>query len=96
MVAVKTAGPMSMNDIKEKARNFGIDAGKMKKVELVRAIQKAEGYNACYGTTNGTCTQTHCCWRSDCLKIRLTFNITDRATHFNDNDVHILTEVEDL
>ncbi len=70
MAAVKTIGPMSMTEIKEKAKYLGIDASKMKKVELVRAIQKAEGYNTCYGTSNGTCQQTECCWRWDCLKIR--------------------------
>lgn len=70
MVAVKTVGPVGMNEIKDKAKNLGIDGSKMKKVELIRAIQRAEGYNACYGTTNGTCSQTECCWRSDCLKIK--------------------------
>ena len=62
--------PMSMNDIKEKAKNLGIDASKMKKAEIVHAVQRAEGFNACYGTTNGTCSQMECCWRWDCLKIR--------------------------
>jgi predicted metal-binding transcription factor (methanogenesis marker protein 9) len=42
----------------------------MKKTELIRAIQGAEGNNTCYGTTNGTCQWTECCFRPDCLKIR--------------------------
>jgi predicted metal-binding transcription factor (methanogenesis marker protein 9) len=61
---------MSMAEIKEKARNHGIDPGNMKKIELIHAIQRSEGNNTCYGTTNGTCSQTLCCWRTDCLKIK--------------------------
>ena len=71
MTPVKTVSrPMSMTDIKEKAKNFGIDSANMKKTELILAIQRAEGNNTCYGTTNGTCQWTECCWRTDCLKIR--------------------------
>jgi hypothetical protein len=61
---------MTMGEIKDKAKNLGINPGTMKKTELIRAIQSAEHNNACYGTTNGTCQWTECCWRSDCLKIR--------------------------
>jgi len=64
------AKPLSMSEIKSKAQNLGINPGTMKKTELIRSIQKAEGNNACYGTTNGTCQWTECCFRSDCLKIR--------------------------
>jgi hypothetical protein len=71
MTPVTTATrAMSMADIKEKAKNLGINAGTMKKTELIRAIQGAEHNNTCYGTSNGTCQWTACCWRSDCLKIK--------------------------
>ncbi|MBN2019043.1 MAG: hypothetical protein JW749_02325 [Sedimentisphaerales bacterium] len=71
MAPVSTASrPVSMAEIKEKAKNLGINPVNLKKTELIRAVQRAEGNNACYGTTNGTCQWTHCCWRSDCLKIR--------------------------
>ncbi len=62
--------PLSMTEIKDKAKNVGVNPGTMKKTELIRAIQSAEHNNACYGTTNGTCQWTECCWRTDCLKIR--------------------------
>ena len=71
MTPVKVAErAMTMGEIKDKAKNLGITAGTMKKTELVRAIQNAEGNQACYGTTNGTCQWTECCFRPDCLKIR--------------------------
>jgi predicted metal-binding transcription factor (methanogenesis marker protein 9) len=64
------AKPITMADIKEKAKNLGINSTNVKKTELIHAIQRAEGNNTCYGTTNGTCQWTECCFRSDCLKIR--------------------------
>ena len=71
MTPVKVAErAMTMGEIKDKAKNLGITPGTMKKTELIRAIQSAEHNNACYGTTNGTCQWTECCWRTDCLKIR--------------------------
>ena len=71
MTPVKVAErAMTMGEIKDKAKNLGITPGFMKKTELIRAIQSAEGNTACYGTTNGTCQWTDCCFRADCLKIR--------------------------
>jgi hypothetical protein len=61
---------MTMSEIKIKAKALGIDGGKMKKTELVHAIQKAEGFTPCYGRSNGSCPWTQCCWRSDCFKTR--------------------------
>ena len=71
MTPVKTSEkPMTMAQIKQKATSLSINPGTMKKTELIRAIQAAEGNQQCYGTTNGTCQWTNCCFRSDCLKIR--------------------------
>ncbi len=62
--------PMTMSDIKIKAKALGIDGSKMKKTELVHAIQKAEGCTPCYGRSNGSCPWTQCCWRGDCFKTK--------------------------
>jgi hypothetical protein len=59
-----------MAEIKNKAKNLGINSANLKKTELVHAIQHAEGYATCYGTSHGTCQWTNCCFRPDCLKIR--------------------------
>ena len=58
-----------MPELKEKAGNLGIQTGKMKKTEVIHAIQNAEHYTPCYGTTNGQCSQLECCFRGDCLKV---------------------------
>ena len=72
MAAVKTAkkSTMSMAQIKTKAKGLGINPANMKKMELIHAIQRSEGVSQCYGTTNGQCQWTNCCFRSDCLKIK--------------------------
>ena len=62
---------MNMPEIKDRAQALGIAPGRMKKTELIHAIQQAEGNPTCYGWSNGQCSQTNCCWMQDCLKIRL-------------------------
>jgi hypothetical protein len=58
---------MKMNDIKEIARQRGINPAKMKKVDLIRAIQADEGNNACCSTgVKNECGQDECLWRDDC------------------------------
>lgn len=71
MALVKTLErPITMAEIKSKAQSLGINPANLKKTELIHAIQRAERNNTCYGTTNGTCQWTECCWRTDCLRIR--------------------------
>jgi hypothetical protein len=42
----------------------------MKKLDLIRAIQKAENNIDCYGTQRVTsCREETCLWRSDCLAL---------------------------
>jgi len=62
---------MTMTEIKTKAKGLGLVPGKMKKVELVHAIQAAEGCTPCFGRSNGQCPYTDCCFMQDCLKTRL-------------------------
>ena len=58
---------MKMAEIRRKAVKIGLNAQGMKKVELVRAIQSAEGNVACFDTEKSDCDQLACCWRKDCL-----------------------------
>lgn len=58
---------MKMNEVKEKAKMLGIKAGKMKKSDLIKTIQKTEGNEPCFGSDNVHCSQMECCWRSDCI-----------------------------
>ena len=61
---------IKMPKIRKKAKDLGITPGKMKKPELIHAIQIAEGFAPCFGRSNGQCELTDCCFTADCLKIR--------------------------
>jgi hypothetical protein len=64
-------GSIQIGEIREKAKSIGITPGKMKKAELIRAIQTAEGNQPCFGRSGGECIYTNCCFIQDCLKTRL-------------------------
>jgi hypothetical protein len=58
---------MKLDEIKEIARQHGIKVGRMKKAELVRAIQLAEQNDPCFETSKSdVCGQDTCAWREDC------------------------------
>ena len=59
---------MKLADIKAKAADLGVDPGKMKKPDLIRAIQEAEGYPPSFGNNDGNCPYADCCWWDDCIK----------------------------
>jgi hypothetical protein len=59
---------MKLDEIRAIATKRGIKAGKMKKAELVHAIQNDEGNTPCFGTAeDGQCDQMECLWREDCI-----------------------------
>ncbi len=60
---------MPMLKVKNKAKKLGVTPGKMNKYDLIHAIQQAEHYNPCYGTSNGQCGNSNCCFMTDCLKV---------------------------
>lgn len=58
---------MKVDDIREIAKKHDLKPGKMKKADLVRAIQEAEKNTPCFETgTAMVCGQNHCRWREDC------------------------------
>ena len=61
---------MNMQEIRDRATTAGlVGVGKLRKAELIRKIQQAEGNDACYGAEwRQGCGEVHCCWRADCLK----------------------------
>jgi len=59
---------MKLDEIKEIAKRHTIKVGKMKKAELVRAIQQAENNDVCYETgAADNCGQDDCIWRGECV-----------------------------
>jgi hypothetical protein len=62
---------MTMTEIKNKAKNLGINPGKMKKVQLIHEIQKTEGNYPCFGSAVDWCEHSDCCFMNDCFKTQL-------------------------
>ena len=59
---------MKLQEIKPIAKAKGINSRNLKKTELIRTIQQAEGNSDCYGSvSSGFCDQMGCLWRDDCL-----------------------------
>ena len=65
---------MKMEEIRAKAKELGVKTSKLKKAELILKIQAVEGNEQCYGTTNGSCPYTECCFRYDCFRASRCFN----------------------
>jgi hypothetical protein len=62
---------MRLSEIERKAKGLGIrDTWKFSKKDLIKTIQRSEGFVDCFGTTNAKagCSQMACCWRTDCLR----------------------------
>ena len=58
---------VALPDIKKKAKEMGIAGTKMKKDDLILAIQKAEGNFPCFKSATSMCDQWTCLWRDECL-----------------------------
>ena len=58
---------MTMDELRMIARERGIKSGKLKKSDLIRAIQREEGNSDCFGKESSTaCSQAGCLWHGDC------------------------------
>jgi hypothetical protein len=63
----KRRATMNMQEIKDIAKRREVATGKLKKSELIRAIQRSEGNYDCFDTGQASrCGQTNCLWSGDC------------------------------
>ncbi|MBN1843246.1 MAG: SAP domain-containing protein [Deltaproteobacteria bacterium] len=59
---------MRFQDIQKMAKCMDINTYRMKKTDMIRAIQRAENNIPCYGTERiHGCHEETCLWRNDCL-----------------------------
>lgn len=60
---------MKVVEIRERGQATGVKGlANLRKGEMVRAIQRAEGNRDCFGADwRFGCPQLDCCWRTDCL-----------------------------
>ena len=68
-VPCKERPTMQITEIKTIAKQYGIKVSKLKKTELIKQVQLAEGNVDCFATPAvSDCGQEGCLWRADCLK----------------------------
>lgn len=59
---------MNMQEIRERAKDFGIKTSRMSKLKLIQSIQLSEGNFNCFASASeGECDQLNCIWRDDCF-----------------------------
>ena len=57
---------MNVKEIRARARSLKVTHySRMKKHDLIRAVQLAEGNTDCFQQIEG-CGEIDCCWRDDC------------------------------
>lgn len=59
---------MTVNEIRQQAQQHGLALPlRMRKGEMIRAIQRAEGNQDCFGSSwRFDCPWSDCCWQNDC------------------------------
>ncbi len=63
---------MRLEAVRALARQRGIAADNMRKIDLVRILQRKEGHAECFGQIGvNACQQWDCLWREDCLPARV-------------------------
>lgn len=59
---------MRFQEIQRMAKGMEINTFRMKKMDLIQAIQRKENNIDCFGTTRvDSCGEEACLWRGDCL-----------------------------
>ena len=59
---------MDILEIRRIAGKYGINPAGMEKVDLIRAIQRAEGVSDCFGCADSEeCDEEGCLWREECF-----------------------------
>ncbi len=59
---------MNMQEIRGRAKDFGIRTSHLNKMQLIQEIQLSEGNFNCFASaTEGECDQMNCSWRDDCF-----------------------------
>jgi hypothetical protein len=57
-----------MQEVRQMAKKMGINSFGKTKTDLIREIQRNEGYSDCYATQVHHCDQLECAFRASCLE----------------------------
>lgn len=59
----------SLNQVKEMAKDLGLKFNNIKKADLIRNVQQAEGNFPCFQCDGAkeNCHEENCLWRAECI-----------------------------
>jgi hypothetical protein len=59
---------MNIQEIRGRAKDYGLKTSRVSKDDLIRSIQLSEGNFNCFASAvDGVCDQLSCLWRDDCF-----------------------------
>jgi hypothetical protein len=58
---------MTVEQLRAIAKELGVKPSNLRKSELIKSIQRAEGNFDCFGTAEDYCDQTSCLFLHECL-----------------------------
>jgi len=59
-----------MQEVRQRAKYFGIKTSRLSKIKLIQSIQLTEGNFDCFASVlNDECDQMKCVWRDDCFSV---------------------------
>jgi hypothetical protein len=61
---------MNFNELRKIAKGTGVNTYRLKKLDIIRSIQRAETNLQCFGAQRVEyCGEHLCLWRNDCVKL---------------------------
>jgi hypothetical protein len=62
---------VNFNEIRGMAKGLGVNTYRMRKTDVIHAIQRAEGNPDCFGSPRvDACGEDRCLWREDCVSLK--------------------------
>jgi hypothetical protein len=63
---------LSLADACHRAVRRAIKTGAMSEMDFIHTVQRAEGYQPCFGRTEESCSQIGCRWYAECVALAKT------------------------
>jgi hypothetical protein len=60
---------LSLDDASDRAMRRAIETGEMADMSFIHTVQRAEGYQSCFGRTEEPCPQMRCRWNAECVAL---------------------------
>ena len=69
----------------DRAVRYAIETGRMPNISLIHEMQRAEGFETCFGRAVTHCERTHCRWHGECMAL-LAFKPKEEVCNLSDRN----------